>query len=118
VAGADGGELLLHALTDNQHLTSIDLSTLPGVNRNKAPNSGSIPPNCFNQVGPRGASALAAALLSNQVLSIVNLGQNSIGPAGVASIASALPFNVSLTDLSLASNSIGVEGCSVKLQPP
>ena len=46
--GGEGGELLFHALRNNRSLTAVDLSTEPGINRNK--------------MGVRGAASFAAAL--------------------------------------------------------
>jgi len=96
--GADGGELIFHALQTNRSLTAIDLSTEPGINRNK--------------VGLRGASGLAQALEKNHVLCKVDLSQNSVGIAGAEVLGSSLSKNKSLMELKLCANGLGVAGSS------
>ena len=60
-----------------------------------------------NDVGPRGASALARALRKNYTLNIINLDMNNIGDEGVQEFIDALNgHNTSLTKLNVANNHV------------
>ncbi len=65
-----------------------------------------------NDIGPKGATALATMLQSNRTLTRLHLSSNAISDSGAASIASALRANSTLTCLNLDSNSIGASGAS------
>ena len=60
-----------------------------------------------NDVGPRGASALARALRKNYTLNIINLDMNNIGDEGVQEFIDTLNgHNTSLTKLNVANNHV------------
>jgi serine/threonine protein kinase/Ran GTPase-activating protein (RanGAP) involved in mRNA processing and transport len=78
---------LAHALQKNTGLTTIDLS--------------------FNQIGGKGAKALAGALFKNESLLSIKLAGNRICGAGLKALARALKKNASLTSIDLCSNHMG-----------
>ncbi|KAL1779952.1 NLRC3 isoform X1 [Sigmodon hispidus] len=59
-----------------------------------------------NQIGNKGAKALARSLLVNRSLITLDLRSNSIGPQGAKALADSLKINRTLTSLSLQSNVI------------
>ena len=60
-----------------------------------------------NDVGPRGASALARALRKNYRINIINLDMNNIGDEGVQEFIDTLDgHNTSLTQLKVANNHV------------
>ncbi|XP_055460746.1 NLR family CARD domain-containing protein 3 [Psammomys obesus] len=63
-----------------------------------------------NQIGNKGARALARSLLVNRSLIILDLRSNAIGPQGAKALADALKINRTLTSLSLQSNVIKDDG--------
>ncbi|XP_029400604.1 NLR family CARD domain-containing protein 3 [Mus pahari] len=63
-----------------------------------------------NQIGNKGAKALARSLLVNRSLVTLDLRSNSIGPPGAKALADALKINRTLTSLSLQSNMIKDDG--------
>ena len=63
-----------------------------------------------NNIGDRGAAAIAEALKSNTELTSLHLGYNTIGPSGAAALAEALKSNTALTKLWLHDNKIGDSG--------
>ena len=65
-----------------------------------------------NQIGDRGAKALASALEHNSLLESLMLDGNHIGDEGAMSLAMALDTNKTLCTLGLAANAIGDAGCT------
>jgi len=65
-----------------------------------------------NQIGAKGAEALAKALHGNTTLTELNLALNKIGDSGAAALAKALHSNTTLTNLGLSLNKIGDEGAA------
>ncbi|XP_051023521.1 NLR family CARD domain-containing protein 3 isoform X2 [Acomys russatus] len=63
-----------------------------------------------NQIGNKGAKALARSLLVNRSLITLDLRSNAIGPQGAKALADALKINRTLTSLSLQSNVIKDDG--------
>ncbi|KAL6091890.1 hypothetical protein STEG23_002816 [Scotinomys teguina] len=63
-----------------------------------------------NQIGNKGAKALARSLLVNRSLISLDLRSNSIGPQGAKVLAEALKINRTLTSLRFSSNTIGDGG--------
>ncbi|XP_040604101.1 NLR family CARD domain-containing protein 3 isoform X4 [Mesocricetus auratus] len=63
-----------------------------------------------NQIGNKGAKALARSLLVNRSLITLDLRSNTIGPQGAKALAEALKKNRTLTSLSLQSNMIKDNG--------
>lgn len=63
-----------------------------------------------NNVGEKGATAIAGALRFNASLTYLNLHQNAVGPRGALKIADALRINGSLTSLNLRTNGVGTPG--------
>ncbi|XP_076793384.1 NLR family CARD domain-containing protein 3 isoform X2 [Arvicanthis niloticus] len=63
-----------------------------------------------NQIGSKGAKALARALLVNRSLVTLDLRSNCIGPQGAKALADALKINRTLASLSLQSNVIKDDG--------
>ena len=66
----------------------------------------------INQVGDRGAAALAGAIKGNGALKTLRLIDNKIGDAGAAALADALRVNGALTTLNLYGNQIGEDSKS------
>ena len=65
-----------------------------------------------NQIGDKGATAIAEALKVNGALTVLGLENNKIGPSGATAIAEALKVNGALTELSLGGNRIGDQGAT------
>ena len=65
-----------------------------------------------NNIGDKGAAALASALRVNEVLTELNIGGNEIGPEGAKAVGEALAANRVLTNLDLSWNNIGDEGAT------
>ncbi|XP_037669453.1 LOW QUALITY PROTEIN: NLR family CARD domain-containing protein 3 [Choloepus didactylus] len=63
-----------------------------------------------NQIGNKGARALARSLLVNRSLTALDLRCNNIGPPGAKALADALKINRTLASLSLQSNTIKDDG--------
>ncbi|EGV93629.1 Protein NLRC3 [Cricetulus griseus] len=63
-----------------------------------------------NQIGNKGAKALARSLLVNRSLITLDLRSNAIGPQGAKALADALKKNRTLTSLGLQSNMIKDNG--------
>ncbi|XP_076998101.1 NLR family CARD domain-containing protein 3 isoform X2 [Tamandua tetradactyla] len=63
-----------------------------------------------NQIGNKGARALARSLLVNRSLTTLDLRCNNIGPPGAKALADALKINRTLASLSLQSNLIKDDG--------
>ncbi|GBG35039.1 Protein kinase, putative, partial [Hondaea fermentalgiana] len=63
-----------------------------------------------NDIGDKGATALANALASYETLQTLNLGGNKIGDEGTTALANALASYESLQTLNLGGNNIGDEG--------
>ncbi|KAL7462609.1 hypothetical protein ACHAXS_002991 [Conticribra weissflogii] len=74
--------------------------------------------NCFvktldlsrNDLGPDGASALAAALEQNMTVTSIKLNGNSLGDQGAIAISKCLRDNISITSIELRENGIGNTG--------
>jgi len=60
-----------------------------------------------NQIGEKGAGAVARVLAASPALRVLNLAKNDLGEEGGALIGEALAYNSTLRDLSLALNAIG-----------
>ena len=86
---------LSEALEINNTLTHLDLST---------------DPDFWEQIGPRGGSALATAITRNSTLKCLLLGFNCIMDSGALAFADALETNSTLTQLNLFGNGIGDSG--------
>lgn len=92
--GPAGAVALFAALAEaNRTLTSLDLSGMSGINRNR--------------IGQRGAAAIAQMLAANQVLWRLCLQENGLGVEGIQALAPGLSANTSLAVLNLASNALG-----------
>uniref|UniRef100_A0A8C6XFJ8 NLR family CARD domain containing 3 n=1 Tax=Naja naja TaxID=35670 RepID=A0A8C6XFJ8_NAJNA len=65
-----------------------------------------------NTIGPNGAKALADSLKNNQHLLSLNLQKNEIGPQGSKQLAEALKRNWGLKDLILSGNCVGDQGAA------
>nr|XP_003227768.1 PREDICTED: protein NLRC3 [Anolis carolinensis] len=63
-----------------------------------------------NQIGNKGAKALARSLMVNRSLVALDLRSNSIGPKGAKAIADALKINQSLLSLNLENNTMKEDG--------
>nr|XP_058142546.1 NLR family CARD domain-containing protein 3 [Dasypus novemcinctus] len=63
-----------------------------------------------NQIGNKGAKALARSLLVNRSLTALDLRCNAIGPQGAKALADALKINRTMAFLSLQSNTIKDDG--------
>ena len=64
-----------------------------------------------NNIGPKGATALAQALSSNRVLTSLSIKDNAIGADGAEKLASMLHSNQTIERLNLMGCMIGDEGC-------
>jgi Ran GTPase-activating protein (RanGAP) involved in mRNA processing and transport len=64
----------------------------------------------YNIIGDEGAVALANALLNNNSLTDLSLGDNIIGDKGAVELANALAYNNHLKGLYLSNNKIGDVG--------
>jgi hypothetical protein len=69
-----------------------------------------------NDLGDRGASALAAALIDNFSLTSLDLSSNAIGDQGATHLGAALRINSVLRFLNLADNSVGIAGGTVLIE--
>ncbi|GBG35097.1 NLR family CARD domain-containing protein 3, partial [Hondaea fermentalgiana] len=65
-----------------------------------------------NRIGDEGATALANALANNESLQTLDLGGNRIGYKGATALADALASNESLQTLNLWNNNLGHEGAT------
>ena len=65
----------------------------------------------MNNVGDRGAAALAHALEKNRQLQRLELANNGVGAKGACALVEALATNKSLRVLDLYGNQVGLEGC-------
>ncbi|XP_060642233.2 NLR family CARD domain-containing protein 3 [Anolis sagrei] len=63
-----------------------------------------------NQIGDKGAKALARSLMVNRSLLALDLRSNSIGPKGAKAIADALKINQCLLSLNLQNNTMKEDG--------
>lgn len=63
-----------------------------------------------NQIGNKGAKALARSLMVNRSLMVLDLRSNAIGPKGAKALADALKINQVLLSLTLQNNAIKEEG--------
>ncbi|XP_033742675.1 leucine-rich repeat-containing protein 74A-like isoform X2 [Pecten maximus] len=63
-------------------------------------------------LGPKGADALAIALVNNPTVTSLDLEDNGIGAEGAKSLAEMLDVNHNITDVSLAENLISKDGLS------
>ncbi|XP_064009261.1 NLR family CARD domain-containing protein 3 [Pogoniulus pusillus] len=65
-----------------------------------------------NQIGNKGAKALARSLMVNRSLMVLDLRSNCVGPAGARALADALKKNQVLLSLNLQHNAISEDGAS------
>ncbi|XP_062999056.1 NLR family CARD domain-containing protein 3 [Elgaria multicarinata webbii] len=65
-----------------------------------------------NQIGNKGAKALARSLMVNRSLMALDLRSNSIGPQGAKALADALKINQCLLSLNLQNNVIKEDGAT------
>ncbi|KAG8145508.1 hypothetical protein E2320_012031 [Naja naja] len=65
-----------------------------------------------NQIGTKGAKALAKSLMVNRSLLALDLQKNEIGPQGSKQLAEALKRNWGLKDLILSGNCVGDQGAA------
>ncbi|XP_069502967.1 NLR family CARD domain-containing protein 3 [Ambystoma mexicanum] len=63
-----------------------------------------------NEIGNKGAKALARSLMVNRSIAVLNLHSNAIGSKGAAALADMLKINLTLRSLSLQNNIIKEEG--------
>ncbi|EAX91339.1 Leucine Rich Repeat family protein [Trichomonas vaginalis G3] len=102
--GIDGCVQIFEGLMHNQHLTTLDLSAIDGIDRNR--------------IGTPGCEALANLLLSNGVLCNLNIAMCGVTAEGCHHIGQALPNNTSLTHLDLSSNRFGSAGANSMFSQP
>lgn len=63
-----------------------------------------------NNLGVKGADALARALLTNKTLTKLHIGANAIEPPGIKALCKGLLHNTTLTELNLSWNRFGLDG--------
>eukprot|EP00746_Dinoflagellata_sp_MGD_P071376 gnl/MRDRNA2_/MRDRNA2_29083_c0_seq1.p1 gnl/MRDRNA2_/MRDRNA2_29083_c0~~gnl/MRDRNA2_/MRDRNA2_29083_c0_seq1.p1 ORF type:complete len:785 (+),score=173.78 gnl/MRDRNA2_/MRDRNA2_29083_c0_seq1:70-2424(+) len=94
--GAHGGHAVLEALQQNRTVTSVDLSSCAGMNR--------------NHLGPLGVQPLESLLAENPVLAKLVLSSNGIGAEGAQPLARGLAHSPSLLHLDISGNDLGPQG--------
>lgn len=94
--GIDGCCQIFDGLLHNSHLTSLDLSAIDGIDRNR--------------IGTPGSQALANLLVNNGVISTLNVAMCGLTAEGCKYIGQALPNNTSLMYLDISSNRFGSAG--------
>jgi Ran GTPase-activating protein (RanGAP) involved in mRNA processing and transport len=93
---------LFQSLCVNHHLTTLDMGTIDGINRNR--------------MSTQGCQALGSMLLSNQTLANLNLSMCGVSAAGCSAIGKVLSFNTSLASFDLSANRFGTAGALALFQ--
>lgn len=93
---SDGSSMIFKALTGNTHITTIDISAIDGIDRNR--------------VGTQGATAIASVLKKNDILSSLTISMCGVSEEGCGFIGPALASNKSLLYLDLSANRVGTAG--------
>lgn len=88
--GDEGGQILGHAIGDNETVTELDLS--------------------WNKIRKTGIGCIAKGLAENNSLKYLNLSSNGLGNDGAELISNALAANRMLETLDLSANRIGLAG--------
>ena len=94
--GIQGSTHFFNAVTLNTHITSIDYSTIDGIERNR--------------IGTEGCLALANCIRKNQTVASLNLAMCGITADGCKALGYAIPYNSSLVYLDLTANRFGTRG--------
>ncbi|KAK8892361.1 hypothetical protein M9Y10_029587 [Tritrichomonas musculus] len=94
--GIQGSTSLFNSLCMNTHITSLDFSTINGIERNR--------------IGTEACLALANFLRKNQTIASLNLAMCGITAEGCRALGMSLPLNTSLTHLDLTANRFGTLG--------
>jgi Ran GTPase-activating protein (RanGAP) involved in mRNA processing and transport len=90
--GYKGGNKLFKALAVNESVTSVDVSSKRGMNKNR--------------IAAKGMKWIVPMLKHNKILSIIDLSGNTIKTEGLAFIAEGMVKNVTLMSLKVGYNEI------------
>jgi hypothetical protein len=89
---AEGGKALFSMLCTHDSITSVNVASSDGSNRNR--------------IGVGGAHAVSQALEQNPILTILDLQGNSLSQDGTLALCKGLAGNETLIHLNVASNDV------------